>query len=77
MTAALVAVAVVVVIAVVLLRGIGIGIDVSAEARLLRICQGNRDQADRLIAAELQRNATISRDEAASRAVQRHQRDNR
>lgn len=76
-TAALLAVAVVVVIAVVLLRGVGVGLDVSAETRLLRICQGNRDQAERLIDAELKRNATLSRDEAASRAVQRHQRDNR
>ena len=77
MTGALLAAAVVVVIAVILLRGIGWGIDVSAEARLLRTCQGNRDQAERLIQAELKRNGTISRNEAADRALQRYQRDNR
>jgi len=77
MTAALLAVALVVVIAAILLRGVGWGVDVSAEARLLRVCQGNRDQAERLIQAELKRNGTLSRDEAADRALQRYQRDNR
>ena len=77
MTGALLAAAVVVVIAAILLRGIGWGIDVSAEARLLRICQGNRDQAERLIQAELKRNGTLSRNEAADRALQRYRRDNR
>ena len=78
MMTALLAIALVVVIAVILLRGIGFSIGgASAEARLLRVCQGNRDQAERLIRAELERNATLSRNEAADRALQRYQRDNR
>lgn len=78
MTTAVVAIALVVVIAVILLRGVGFGIrGASAEARLLRVCQGNRDQVERLIHAELQRDATLSRNEAADRALQRYQRDNR
>ena len=78
MTTALLAIALVVVIAVILLRGVGFAIGgASAEARLLRVCQGNRDQVERLILAELRRNATLSRTEAADRALQRYQRDNR
>ena len=84
MTTALLAIALVVVIAVILLRGVGslsgFGFGLggpSAEARLLRVCQGNRDQVERLIRAELERNATLSRTEAADRALQRYQRDNR
>ena len=78
MTTALLAIALVVVIAVILFRGVGFGIGgASAEARLLRVCQGNRDLAERLILAELKRDATLSRAEAADRALQRHQRDNR
>ena len=77
MTGALLAAAVVVVIAAILLRGLAWGIDVSAEARLLRFCRGNREQAERLIHAELKRNETLSRNEAADRALQRYQRDNR
>ena len=84
MTTALLAIALVVVIAVILLRGVGslsgIGFGLggpSAEAQLLRVCQGNRDQAERLIRAELERNATLSRSEAADRALHRYHRDNR
>jgi apolipoprotein N-acyltransferase len=77
MTGALLAAAVVIVIAAILLRSIGWGTEVPAEARLLRICQGNRDQAERLIQGELKRNGALSRDEAADRALQRYQRDNR
>lgn len=47
------------------------------ESRLLRICQGDTAQAERLLQAELSRSPTISRAEAAARAVQRLQRDNR
>jgi hypothetical protein len=84
MTATLLAVALVVVIAVILLRGVGVlsgdGFafgGASAETRLLRVCQGNRDQMERLIRAELERNAALSRTAAAARALQRYQRDNR
>lgn len=78
MMTALVAIALVVLIAVILLRGVGFAIGgASPEARLLRVCQGNRDQVERLILAELKRDATLSRAEAADRALQRHQRDNR
>jgi hypothetical protein len=77
-TTALLGIALVVVIAVILLRGAGFAIGgVSAEARLSRVCQGNRDQVERLILAELKRNASLSRAEAADRALQRYQRDNR
>jgi hypothetical protein len=83
-TATLLAIALVVVIAIILLRGVGLlsggGFafgGASAETRLLRVCQGNRDQVERLIRAELERNATLSRTEAADRALQRYQRDNR
>jgi hypothetical protein len=48
-----------------------------AEAQLQKICLGNELQAERLIAAELSRAPGISRAEAAMRAVQRYQRDNR
>jgi hypothetical protein len=48
-----------------------------AEARLRRICLGDDGQVDRLIYGELTRAPGISRAEAASRAVQRYQRDNR
>jgi hypothetical protein len=47
------------------------------ESRLLRICQGDTAQAERLLQAELSRSPAISRAEAAARAVQRLQRDNR
>lgn len=74
---ALLAGALVVVIAAILLWGIRQGAGVSAEGRLLRVCQGNGEQAERLIQAELKRNGTLSRDEAADRALQRYHRDNR
>ena len=48
-----------------------------AESRLLRICLGNTEQMERLIRAEMTRAPGISRSEAASRAVFRHERDNR
>jgi hypothetical protein len=48
-----------------------------AESRLWKICQGDQAQAERLLQAELTRAPGISRNEAASRAVQRFERDNR
>lgn len=48
-----------------------------AEARLRRICLGDDRQVERLINGEMARAPGISRAEAASRAVQRYQRDNR
>ena len=48
-----------------------------AEARLRRICLGNHDQVERLIAAEASRTPGLSRSEAAERAVRRYERDNR
>ena len=48
-----------------------------AESQLRRICLGDNAQVERLIANETARAPGISRDEAASRAVQRYQRDNR
>ena len=70
---------VVVVLAVVALfvwmRGAGAG--ERPESRLLKICQGDQAQAERLIEAEIGRAPGISRGEAASRAVHRYQRDNR
>lgn len=47
------------------------------ETRLRRICFGNDDQVERLIRSEMTRTPGISRAEAAGRAVQRYQRDNR
>ena len=48
-----------------------------SETRLRRICLGDDRQGDRLIKGEMARAPGISRAEAASRAVQRYQRDNR
>jgi hypothetical protein len=50
-----------------------------AEAELRRICFGDPGQLERLIAGEMRRAApgTMSRAEAARRAVERHRRDNR
>jgi hypothetical protein len=48
-----------------------------AESQLVRLCRGNVDQADRLLNAELSRSPGIPRSEAASRAIQRYERDNR
>jgi hypothetical protein len=48
-----------------------------AEARLRRICHGNQEQAERLIAGEIARAPGLSRVEAAARAVARYERDNR
>ena len=48
-----------------------------AETQLRRICLGDDDQVERLINGEMTRSPGISRTEAASRAVQRYQRDNR
>ena len=48
-----------------------------AETQLRRICLGDAGQVDRLINGEMTRSPGISRAEAASRAVQRYQRDNR
>jgi hypothetical protein len=48
-----------------------------AESRLMKICQGDQGQAERLLQAELNRAPGISRSEAAARAVQRFERDNR
>ena len=46
------------------------------ETRLRRICIGDDGQVERLINGELARSPGISRAEAASRAIQRYQRDN-
>jgi hypothetical protein len=48
-----------------------------AEMRLRRICLGDERQAERLIENEMVRSPGIPRAEAAARAVQRYQRDNR
>jgi hypothetical protein len=48
-----------------------------AETQLRRICFGNDSQVERLIKGEMTRAPGISRAEAAIRAVQRYQRDNR
>jgi len=48
-----------------------------AETRLRRICLGDDRQVERLISGEMNRAPGISRAEAASRAVERYQRDNR
>jgi hypothetical protein len=47
-----------------------------AEKQLRRICLGDDRKAERLINAEMIRAPGISRGEAASRAVDRYQRDN-
>ena len=47
-------------------------------AELRRVCFGDERMAERLIEGELRRaSTTISRAEAARRAVERHRRDNR
>jgi len=48
----------------------------SGEARLLRVCHGDAEQAERLIRGETTRSPGISRAEAAARAVERYRRDN-
>jgi len=50
-----------------------------AEAELRRICFGDPSQVERLIEGEMRRGAprTMSRSEAARRAIERHRRDNR
>ena len=48
-----------------------------AETQLRRICLGDAHQVERLINGEMARSPGISRAEAANRAVQRYQRDNR
>ena len=55
----------------------GSGASRQAETQLRRICLGDDDQMERLINGEMTRSPGISRAEAASRAVQRYQRDNR
>jgi hypothetical protein len=49
------------------------------EAQLRKICFGDPSQVERLIEGEMRRAAsgTMSRSEAARRAVERHRRDNR
>lgn len=47
------------------------------ERRLRSICLGNLAQVESLIQSEMARAPGISRTEAASRAVQRYERDNR
>jgi hypothetical protein len=50
----------------------------AAEAQLRRICFGDEGQVERLIEAEMRRApGAISRADAARRAVERYQRDNR
>ena len=48
-----------------------------SERQLRRICLGDDRKVERLIDAEMIRIPGISRSEAASRAVDRYQRDNR
>ena len=49
-----------------------------AEAILRRICMGDARQVERLIEGEQRRaGGTLSRADAARRAVERHRRDNR
>jgi hypothetical protein len=49
-----------------------------AEAQLRRICFDDPRQVERLIEGEMRRaSGTMSRAEAARRAVERHRRDNR
>jgi hypothetical protein len=55
----------------------GSGSSRHAETQLRRICLGNDGQVERLINGEMTRSPGISRAEAASRAVERYQRDNR
>jgi hypothetical protein len=55
----------------------GSGASARPEARLLRICRGNQEQAERLIQGELDRSPGIARAEAAARAIERYKRDNR
>jgi hypothetical protein len=49
----------------------------AAETQLRTICLGNERQMERLIEGEMNRAPGIPRGEAARRAVQRYQRDNR
>jgi hypothetical protein len=55
------------------------GASAGAEAELRKICFGDPSQVERLIEGEMGRAAprTMSRAEAARRAVERHRRDNR
>ena len=53
------------------------GVTRQPERQLRRICFGDNDQVERLINLEMTRAPGISRAEAASRAVDRYQRDNR
>jgi hypothetical protein len=48
-----------------------------SERQLRRICLGDDRKVERLIDAEMMRVPGIARDEAARRAVDRYQRDNR
>jgi hypothetical protein len=47
----------------------------TAETDLLRMCRGDRAQAERLIEGQLQRSSGLSRAEAARRAVRAWRRD--
>lgn len=49
----------------------------ASTGKLMRLCRGDADRADRLIALEISRSPGISRSAAASRAVQALQRDGR
>jgi len=71
----LIVLALVVVALIVWMRVAGAG--KRPESQLLKICQGDQAQAERLVEAEISRAPGISRGEAASRAVLRYQRDNR
>ncbi len=46
-------------------------------AELVRICRGDREQADRLVGFELSRSPGISHREAVARALASYRRDNR
>ena len=71
----LIVLALVVVALIVWMRGGSAG--KRPESQLLKICQGDQAQAQRLLEAEINRAPGISRGEAAARAVHRYQRDNR
>jgi len=49
----------------------------ASTGKLMRLCRGDAERADRLIALEVRRSPGISRSAAVSRAIQALQRDSR
>ncbi len=49
----------------------------SRENNLLKLCHGDQEQVDRLIALEQRRNSKLSRRQAARAAIYAYRRDNR